>query len=541
MAARAAEGGGQEGSWLSLGAKETGFGGNTLRRINRRDRGSVYNILRSIYEDSLVLRDLKTLLYGKNEVENDKEDENEDQKESSLPFLANLRCGAWYSSSFDGDCYFKSTDGHTNHYDFSLTRLNAHVALACAHKGGAVIVDSTKSVVKKFPDALSKTIPIWCCVLNRALGKLKLRTSGKCETSGTGGDRESVGVGVWDSDLHLPAWIPDHEKALIEPLLDGWAEKLLSVQPSLLRRLEKELEKPLRPLWVSDRSVIWSDALPQFREYSFTPLYLLSASKTDKHPAIRCEKFNLHSWTYIHGAADDHEHWARGLTPQLFWSNHGVLLDTDPEEIEEVIEELVKAHSGSSSRAKPLNQKISSAGQKSIAWVGRLGLGLGSIDCLGNPGLLSQVDTVLDCSSVESNEEEDDAGQTRSRGLVYRRYKVESFKYNRVSLLNVLQDAILFLREELAKKRKVLVVCDDGQDTSPSLVSAFALHAFPRNKGQIDLDTTSADMGDFEEESGLRYSKEDVRNAVSNVKQYCPTAHPSRGSIKQVYHFFYRL
>ena len=35
-------------------------------------------------------------------------------------------------------------------------------------KGGCVIVDSTRRG-KRFPDSMSRTIPIWTCVLNRAI------------------------------------------------------------------------------------------------------------------------------------------------------------------------------------------------------------------------------------------------------------------------------------------------------------------------------------------------------------------------------------
>lgn len=35
-------------------------------------------------------------------------------------------------------------------------------------RGGCIIVDSTRKG-KRFPDSMSKTIPIWTCVLNRAV------------------------------------------------------------------------------------------------------------------------------------------------------------------------------------------------------------------------------------------------------------------------------------------------------------------------------------------------------------------------------------
>jgi hypothetical protein len=87
-----------------------------------------------------------------------------------LPLVANERCGSWYipaEKKAEG-VYFKSTDGHMGEWGFSLRRLNFQL-LDVVHKhGGAVVVDSTRRG-KSMPDALSKTIPIWCCVINRAV------------------------------------------------------------------------------------------------------------------------------------------------------------------------------------------------------------------------------------------------------------------------------------------------------------------------------------------------------------------------------------
>ena len=44
------------------------------------------------------------------------------------------------------------------------------VALAAARHGCAMIVDSTRRG-KRFPDALTKTVPIWCAVINRAVAE----------------------------------------------------------------------------------------------------------------------------------------------------------------------------------------------------------------------------------------------------------------------------------------------------------------------------------------------------------------------------------
>ncbi len=64
--------------------------------------------------------------------------------------------------------YFKSTDGHYGKWDFNLRRGNWHVLKQIANHKGCVIVDSTRNG-KRIPDALSKTIPLWCAVLNEML------------------------------------------------------------------------------------------------------------------------------------------------------------------------------------------------------------------------------------------------------------------------------------------------------------------------------------------------------------------------------------
>jgi tRNA A64-2'-O-ribosylphosphate transferase len=87
-----------------------------------------------------------------------------------LPLVANERCGSWYipPSQKSGSVYFKSTDGHMGEWSFSLRRLNLQLLDVVKRYGGAVVVDSTRRG-KSMPDALSKTIPIWCCVINRAI------------------------------------------------------------------------------------------------------------------------------------------------------------------------------------------------------------------------------------------------------------------------------------------------------------------------------------------------------------------------------------
>ena len=55
-----------------------------------------------------------------------------------LPLLANERCGSWYihPDLKAGSVYFKSTDGHFGHWQFSLRRLNLQIFEVIEQHGG---------------------------------------------------------------------------------------------------------------------------------------------------------------------------------------------------------------------------------------------------------------------------------------------------------------------------------------------------------------------------------------------------------------------
>lgn len=79
-----------------------------------------------------------------------------------------------------------------------------------------IIVDSTRSG-KRLPDALSKTIPIWCAVINRAVAKMGREPNG-CDGKATG---------TWDTNLYTPhGAVSAQEHHQIEAFLDKWAGDL---------------------------------------------------------------------------------------------------------------------------------------------------------------------------------------------------------------------------------------------------------------------------------------------------------------------------
>ncbi|KAK9377170.1 tRNA A64-2'-O-ribosylphosphate transferase [Lipomyces chichibuensis] len=254
----------------------------------RKDSRSIHNRLCSIAHDSEFVIDVSETF--------------------GLPLVANERCGRWYipPERIAESVYFKSTDGHTGQWGFSLRRLNLHIIDLVARSGGIVIVDSTRRG-KRMPDALSKTIPIWCAVLNNAVfGVGKLYTS--------------------------PTAVSASEHAQIEAQVGTWTQQFLVRRCGIdIANICAQLDKPLRPIWVTpDVSLILRPEPPTFDD--FHAIVLCTASRTVQDGAERRQ-----SYTYVQGAADDQEAWASGITPNLFWINKELLLKSSDYEVEEIV------------------------------------------------------------------------------------------------------------------------------------------------------------------------------------------------------------
>lgn len=209
------------------------------------------------------------------------------------PLVANKRCGLWYipPEHLRETCYFKSTDGHNNQWNFSVKRLNLHLLSFIELHKGAIIVDSTRRG-KSMPDAFSKTIPIWCAVLNRALFN--------------------------SQEVFLPRNIlSSSEFQQIIDRIDGWVDLLKRIVPD---QNCYRVSKPLRPIWVTQSGMLPFET-PTFEE--FHPVILCTASEQ-----VQDGQSQRTGYIYVQGAGDDHELWAGKLTPNLLWNNtelHGDL------------------------------------------------------------------------------------------------------------------------------------------------------------------------------------------------------------------------
>lgn len=154
------------------------------------------------------------------------------------------------------------------------------------------------------------------------------------------GDAEKTSCSSdWDSSVHLPVWVLDTEKNAIEERIEEWTDRFESCGADI-HSLALGLKKPLRPLWISPRTRIWLNEVPEHESWDFTPIILISASASD---AVSTQRVSSEfSWNYIPGAGDDEESWAHGLTSTLFWKHSYDLLDAGPDLCNQLVADIVE-------------------------------------------------------------------------------------------------------------------------------------------------------------------------------------------------------
>ncbi|KAG0050683.1 hypothetical protein BGZ83_004513 [Gryganskiella cystojenkinii] len=283
----------------------------------RRDAKCLLNRLKSIQADAAFVSELADLF-------------------PHFPVLANERCGTWYvhpSKIHRPGVYFKSTDGHTGIWDFNLRRYNPHLINAIIDNGGCIIVDSTRKG-KRVPDALSKTIPIWCATINNAVQKCALQNQIKelvsISQARTVECNEEASSTLlvpaldserWDIRYHSsPSLISRSEHAQIAEKISGFADKLMRFTD--MTPLTTRLLKPIRPIWLTPQSFIMKDDPPDYTQVGFLPVICLSASRV-----VQDGMEERNGYLYVQGSGDDEEMWSKGLTPDLFWENVDYLLE----------------------------------------------------------------------------------------------------------------------------------------------------------------------------------------------------------------------
>ena len=365
-------------------------------------------------------------------------------KLQEYPVVANERCGTWYAprfvttSSHEYSCYFKSTDGHIGTWNFSLKRLNLPILniLAKAQVGGCLILDS--SVRKELPDSLSRTIPIWTCVMNRVVVKYRQ-------------EMELPPLLNWDTTLYTPSWlVTEEEHATICTLLDDRVESLYAsgaiVNP---RRLVETLVKPLRPYWITpDRG---TDIEMDMDDAYFAVICMSCSTRAP------CLPETLH-FDYIPGAGDDDESWARKLTPKLFWENVDFILDTS--DCVDAIDSIVTKNQIGNDRDAQCSESCYDA-------IGYTGICIGSRRAGRPPDCWNIFDAVLAVTDVEYD------GMKYAQlpdGKYYLQLPVQEGKRDRSELERWLPVGIAFVA--LHRSNRILIHCAQGKDRSVAVAMA---------------------------------------------------------------------
>lgn len=376
------------------------------------------------------------------------------------PVLANQRCGSWYAHPLEqslSSCYFKSTDGHVGTWAFSLKRLNLQVLDVVSSCGGCFIVDASKS--KKLPDSFSRTIPIWCAVMNASVARLAKQHGIELDAD------------LWEVDsqqfLFTPSEVISNEERIeILAKRDQHVADFLACGSIDVEWLLRTVQKPLRPYWIYNSAGADSIELPCYESNKYYCIVCISCSnpKTSRSDV---------PW-YMAGAADDDETCLRGLTPALFWDNREIILagggsDGDTDRIINVLvrqaqkdDEEWYHHSGRTDD-----------GAKNFSMIGKSGIAIGTRRAGRPPYCWDHFDAVLNVTTMEYDGMI--SGEGVPHGKAYLCCPVAEGKKDKYELERWLAVATVFVITNLVAGRKVLVHCAQGMDRSVAMSMAVCV------------------------------------------------------------------
>ncbi|KAI1075852.1 initiator tRNA phosphoribosyl transferase [Whalleya microplaca] len=443
----------------------------------KRSNLSITNRLRSIREDADFVSAVAAAL--------------------TRPLIANERCGSWYirPAHKRGSAYFKSTDGHAGQWRFSTRRLNLHLLPVIGAADGCVVVDSTRRG-KRMPDALSKTVPIWCCVLNRALFPESPESHALYTPPAAVSRSEHA---------QIEARIPEHVAALLALDIDAAA-------------LRAQLRKPLRPMWVTPES-----ALPPAGEES--------EIFADFHPVVCCTSSRrvfggseMSEGGYIQGAGDDTENWALGLTPAVFWEHVDVLSATPEPELPDLVRKLVAEHRAAGVENAPAAEPK------------QVGPCL-FVSCLPLAEPEPSSPSCFTCTIALQSKTTDSSSWVKSplsMEVGVGKHKVAS-RNLRLALPNISDFARRFLEQthnpplsldtNSSDQRRILIACETGRDISVGVALALSCLYFD-NAGNYNP-----------EPSNSGHTKSNIRVKLGRIMTMFPEANPSRATLQSVNSF----
>ncbi|EAA32270.1 hypothetical protein GE21DRAFT_7289 [Neurospora crassa] len=438
---------------------------------------SITNRLKSIQHDAAFVHEVADVL--------------------GLPLVANERCGSWYIDPQlkRSSAYFKSTDGHTGQWKFSTRRLNFHLLEVIGRNDGCIIVDSTRRG-KRMPDALSKTIPIWCTVLNQAL----FPSHPESHT------------------LHVPPTVvSSSEHSQMSSRLPFFLSSLLALQPDI-PSLRQNIQKPLRPLWVTPDDELTPEMVDEIK-VSFHPVVCCTSSR-------RVVGTEMSEEGYIQGAGDDTENWAHGLTAPLFWANQRQLLETPEGDLPGLIEMLVAN---------------SEAGGQAVGELKRVAprLLVGALSAEEKALTSSSQENICVVSLVPKTTEKETWEKSKRHMEVGLGKSKTASRFLREALPSICDFVSRFLQEcadadaetgtSTGKdaNKEIVLLCESGRDLSVGVALALYCWCFVDSAGTV---RSAADQGQ-------NHNKASIRVKLGHIMTAFPDANPSRSTLQSVNSF----
>lgn len=341
------------------------------------------------------------------------------------------------------------------------------------------------------PDALSKTIPIWCCVLNRIFFP-DIPTAHKLYAP--------------------PQVVSDSEQAQMANLIPQFVQAFQTLNLPIDSFREK-IHKPIRPIWVTPESQI-SETSDIFED--FHPVVCCTVSR-------RVSGGEISEGGYIQGAGDDTENWAHGLTPPIFWTNQEILFETSEEDLPGLIGALV--HQTSSSLRS--NDKLRIVKPTSC-------LSISTIDALPPPDTNTSTCTIVLLPKVTPKDTWHTSLTRLDIGLGAK--KVGS-KNLRAALPTISSFFLKCLNTSPAKQSpdpsiQIIIACESGQDLSIGVALALLCLYFTDNG---DLKVASGEE-EKEKEDAL-VNKDFIRQRLTWISTSMPDANPSRATLQSVNSF----
>ncbi|KAF8807061.1 initiator tRNA phosphoribosyl transferase [Phlegmacium glaucopus] len=459
----------------------------------RKESLDIFNRIHSIEEDIYFVRQVNQAYPG-------------------VPIIPNLRCGAWYTDpaiATDIPAYFKSTDGHFSNWGFNLRRANLHLLPLIIEQHGIILVDSTRSG-KRIPDALSKTVPIWCAVINRAMLILHPEIT------------KTNPFNKWDTALYTPpGGVSMQEHHQIEQRLDSWANSLVASSFSL-----PTLPCPLRPMWITPATTTF----PPIKDESldFLPIMCVSASKQIQQGLER----RSGGFAYIQGSGDDHELWGMGLTPQIFWEHHQDLIAADRAQLSSLVSKIIVSAPHSA-----CNFDKTTNSMNPIKRVGGRLL-IGSIAGVSDTVNVDNMEFIILTSSMQ----DEPISKPRKTYIPV----VAGKRGHSQFLRTVLPTAVTFIRDGLAEEKRICIACDSGKDLSVGVALAALQLFFQDNGHLVPMDPVSTlNQGAFYYHlpaqsrglTGIVANKKSIRTRLEWIIASRPQANPSRATLKRVNEF----